>query len=97
MKLSTVAVPLMTFLVVDITSAWRLQAGREVLHTGTKPQGCTPVNIPRGAQISWTGTQGATTVEFFTTEDTCSRVYRTIMGIGDINASENIYGFEVKA
>lgn len=96
MKLSTVAVPLVTFLAVDMTSAWKLQAGHQVI-TGTKPQGCTAVNIPRGAQISWTGTHGATTVEFFTTEHTCSRVYRTVMGIGDINASENIYGFVVKA
>lgn len=86
----------MTFLAVDMASAWKLVSGQHA-YSGTKPQGCTAVNIPRGAQISWTGTQGATTVEFFTTEHTCSRVYRTIMGIGDINASEAIYGFVVKA
>ncbi|KAJ5662056.1 uncharacterized protein N7477_009672 [Penicillium maclennaniae] len=97
MKLSTVAAPLMTLLAVDLAAAvWTLQAGSQHW-SGTKPQSCTPVDIPRGAQISWTGTNGASTVQFFTTQGSCKNVYRTVMGIGDINASSNIYGFVVKA
>lgn len=98
MKLSTVAVPLMTLLAVDMTAGWKLQAGSQHWSgTGPAPPGCTHVTIPRGAQISWTGSKGASTVQFFNTQGSCNQVYRTVMGVGDINASSNIYGFMVKA
>ncbi|KAF3402022.1 hypothetical protein F1880_009767 [Penicillium rolfsii] len=93
MKLSNWA---LYFSTLSAASGWKLQAGSQTW-TGSTPQGCTAVNIPRGAEISWYGTQGASTVQFFNVKGSCSRVYRTVMGQGDINASNNIYGFIVKA
>jgi hypothetical protein len=93
MKLSILA---LYFATICAASSWKLRAGSQTW-TGSTPQGCTAVFIPRGAQISWYGTRGASTVQFFNVEGSCSRVYRTVMGEGDINASNNIYGFIVKA
>jgi hypothetical protein len=93
MKLSTWA---FYFTTVGTATAWRLEAGSQTW-TGSTPQGCRSVFIPRGAQISWQGSRGASTVQFFNVQGSCSRVYRTVMGVGDINASNNIYGFVVKA
>jgi hypothetical protein len=84
------------FASLSAASGWELHAGSRTW-TGSTPQGCTAVFIPRGAQISWYGAQGASTVQFFNVAGGCNRVYRTIMGEGDINASNNIYGFIVKA
>lgn len=81
---------------LSAASPWKLRAGSQTW-TGSTPEGCTAVTIPRGTQISWYGIEGASTVEFFNVKGSCSRVYRTVMGQGDINASNNIYGFVVKA
>jgi hypothetical protein len=84
------------FATLSAASGWTLQAGSQTW-TGSTPQRCKSVFIPRGAQISWQGTQGASTVQLFNVQGSCSRVYRTVMGEGEINASNNIYGFIVKA
>lgn len=93
MKLSTWALYLTT---PCAATAWQLKAGSQTW-TGSTTQGCKAVFIPRGAQISWRGSRGANTVQLFNVQGSCSRVYRTVMGVGDINASNNIYGFVVKA
>lgn len=92
MKLTSYA---LLFVTLAITPSWKLQAGSQTW-SGTNPQGCKTVLIPRGAEISWRGIKGATTVQFFNTEGRCSTVYRTVQGVGEINASNNIYGFVVK-
>ncbi|KAJ5089966.1 hypothetical protein N7532_008650 [Penicillium argentinense] len=81
---------------LSTTSAWQLEAGSQTW-TGSTPQGCKAVLIPRGTQISWRGSRGASTVQFFNVQGRCTQVYRTVMGVGDINASNTIYGFVVKA
>ncbi|KAJ5702280.1 hypothetical protein N7488_009828 [Penicillium malachiteum] len=93
MKLSTCA---LFFITLGTTSSWKLQAGSQTW-SGANPQGCKAMLIPRGAEISWRGTQGASTVQFFNVQGSCSTVYRTVQGVGEINASNNIYGFVVKA
>ncbi|CAI7615542.1 unnamed protein product [Penicillium pancosmium] len=93
MKLSTWA---LYFTTLGPATAWQLKAGSQTW-TGSTAQGCRTVFIPRGPQISWRGSRGANTVQFFNVQGSCSRVYRTVMGVGDINASNNIYGFVVKA
>ncbi|KAJ5809700.1 uncharacterized protein N7503_001918 [Penicillium pulvis] len=82
---------------LSTTSAWKLRTNTGIDIHGTHTQGCTAINIPRGASISWTGSNGARTLQFFTQQGKCSQVYRTVMGVGDINASSNIYGYVVKA
>ncbi|RAH46635.1 uncharacterized protein BO95DRAFT_441878 [Aspergillus brunneoviolaceus CBS 621.78] len=95
MKLTTLAI---TFLLGTSTTAaaWELRANGQKW-TGTNPQRCTAVNIPKGAKISWSGSSGARTLQVYNMKGSCSRVYRTVQGVGDINASNNIYGFVVKA
>jgi hypothetical protein len=97
MKLSTWALYLTS---LDVASAWQLivtqRNGNTQSWAGTNPQGCRTVDIPRGAEIYWQGSHGANTVQFFNVKGSCSRVYRTMMGQGEINASNNIYGFVVK-
>lgn len=81
---------------LGFSEAWELRAGSQKW-TGSTPQGCQAVLIPRGAQISWHGSRGASTVQFFNTQGSCRQVYRTVMGVGDINASNTLYRFMVKA
>lgn len=81
--------PLVTF-----TSAWKLRAGSQEW-TGSGPHPCTTVHILKGTQIAWHGSTGASTLQVFTTGN-CARVYRTVQGIGEINASEDIYAFDVR-
>lgn len=90
MKLS-----LISTLLAGTSSAWKLHAGQQVW-TGSSPQGCKAVTIPRGTEISWRGSPGAETLQVFNVKGSCSRVYRTVIGIGDINASNEIFGFVVK-
>ncbi|KAJ5983956.1 hypothetical protein N7481_006055 [Penicillium waksmanii] len=79
------------------TGAWKLKAGNQEWSGTTLPNpACQSVLIPRGAQISWKGSHGATTVQFFNTKGSCKQVYRTVAGQGDINASNTLYGFMVK-
>jgi hypothetical protein len=79
------------------SSAWELKAGNQKWSGKTPPKPpCQAVVIPRGAKISWYGTPGATTVQFFNTQGSCKQVYRTVAGQGEINASNTIYGFIVK-
>lgn len=85
-----------TALFLSTSSAWELRANNQV-YSGTKPQGCKAIFIPRGAKISWTGSRGAQTLQVFNVQGKCSPVYRTVMGVGDINASNNIYGYVVKS
>lgn len=98
MKLSTWALYLIS---LDVASAWQLfvteRNGNTQSLAGTNPQGCHPVDIPRGATIDWIGSRGANTVQFFNVKGSCRSVYRTVTGQGEINASNNIYGFVVKA
>lgn len=84
-------------LLLSTTSAWELRTNTGIHIHGTHTQGCTTINIPRGASISWTGSNGARTLQVFNQQGKCSQVYRTVMGVGDINASSNIYGYVVKA
>lgn len=81
---------------LGVTGAWELRAGSQTW-TGSTPQACQAVFIPRGAKISWRGSRGASTVQFFNAQGSCRQVYRTVMGVGDINASNTLYGFVVKA
>ncbi|PYI35603.1 hypothetical protein BP00DRAFT_422038 [Aspergillus indologenus CBS 114.80] len=94
MKLATLATTVL--LGTSTAIAWELRANGQKW-TGTKPQGCTTVNIPKGAKISWSGSSGARTLQVYNAKGSCSQVYRTVQGVGDINASNNIYGFVVKA
>jgi hypothetical protein len=94
MKLSILSASFIAML-VSTSSAWELRVNNQP-YTGNAPKGCTPILIPRGAQISWTGSQGARTLQLFNVQGKCSQVYRTVMGIGDINASNTIYGYMVK-
>ncbi|KAJ5775630.1 uncharacterized protein N7511_000641 [Penicillium nucicola] len=98
MKLSVLMTSFLA-LFVSTSSAleWELQINRQPPIKGTGPKGCTPIVIPRGAQISWTGSNGGRTLQLFNTQGKCSQVYRTVMGVGDINASNTIYGYMVKA
>lgn len=82
-------------LLLSTSSAWELRANNQVI-TGTAPRGCTSIFIPRGARISWEGSKGARTLQVFNVRGSCSQVYRTVMGVGDINASNDIYGYVVK-
>ena len=82
-------------LFLSTSSAWELRANGHK-YTGNGPQGCTSIQIPRGAEIGWYGTKGATTLQLFNTQGKCSQVYRTVKGVGEINASNNIYGYVVK-
>jgi hypothetical protein len=95
MKLAMLSAPFIA-LILSTSSAWELQAGNQVRTGKTPTKGCQAVYIPRGARISWTGSQGARTLQLFNTQGKCSQVYRTVMGVGDINASSNIYGYVVK-
>ena len=95
MKLSVLAAPLISALLASTSSAWKLRSGNQEW-SGVSPQGCTAVVIPRGAEISWRGSNGAETLEVFNVQGSCARVYRTVMGVGDINASNEIFGFVVK-
>ncbi|KAJ5340768.1 hypothetical protein N7541_009892 [Penicillium brevicompactum] len=92
MKLSVISA---IALLLSGSTAWELRANNQV-YTGTAPQGCKPIFIPRGAKISWTGTKGARTLQVFNVQGKCTQVYRTVMGVGDINASNTIYGYVVK-
>lgn len=83
-------------LILGTATSWKLEAGSQTW-SGSNPQGCRPVFIRRGTEISWEGSPGATTLQIFNVQGSCSRVYRTVIGEGDINASNNIYGFVVKA
>ena len=82
---------------LSTSSAWDLRTNTGIHIHEQLPQGCKSITIPRGAQISWTGSNGARTLQLFTEQGKCSQVYRTVMGVGDINASSNINGFVVKA
>lgn len=55
-----------------------------------------PTRTRASAEISWTGSKGARTLQLFNVQGKCNQVYRTVMGVGDINASNNIYGYMVK-
>jgi hypothetical protein len=94
MKLATLSTSFIALLLTT-SSAWELQANGHV-YTGNAPKGCQSINIPRGSSISWTGSKGAETLQLFNVQGKCSQVYRTVMGVGDINASNNIYGYMVK-
>lgn len=95
MKLSLLSTSFLALL-ASTTSAWELRANNQV-YTGTTPtQGCKPIYIPRGSKISWTGSNGARTLQLFNVQGKCNQVYRTVMGVGEINASNNIYGYMVK-
>jgi hypothetical protein len=96
MKLCILSTPFIALL-LSTSSAWKLHANHQVI-TGSGPtKSCVNYYIPRGAEISWTGSQGARTLQLFNIQGKCSQVYRTVMGVGDINASNNIYGYMVKA
>ncbi|KAJ5637807.1 hypothetical protein N7490_007686 [Penicillium lividum] len=87
-------------LLVSSSSVWELQIRGQDAQTitGTGPtKGCKTIYIPRGDSISWSGINGARTLQIFNTQGKCTQVYRTVMGEGEINASNNIYGYMVKA
>ncbi|KAJ5907466.1 hypothetical protein N7495_000148 [Penicillium taxi] len=85
-------------MILSLCSAWELRINNQATpYTGSKTQACQPISIPRGAKISWVGSKGATTLQLFNVQGKCSQVYRTITGVGEINASSDIFGYMVKA
>ena len=84
------------YIILGSATSWKLEAGSQTW-SGSTPQGCRSVYIRRGTEISWEGSPGARTLQLYNVQGSCSRVYRTVVGEGDINASNNIYGFVVKA
>jgi len=79
---------------------WVLKISTGTRITGTGPRACTPLYIPRGAEISWTGVKGGEVLEVFSVysqQGKCSGSTRTVAGEGEINASTNINGYVVSA
>lgn len=95
MKLSVLSTSFLA-LFVSTSSAWKLRANGQVITGNAPTQGCKTIFIPRGAEIDWTGSNGARTLQLFNVQGKCNQVYRTVMGVGEINASNNIYGYMVK-
>jgi hypothetical protein len=98
MKFSFHSVYLLAVL-LSTSPTWELKTNTGIDIYGTGPQACKSLYIPRGAKIDWTGIKGGHILEVFTVyqQGKCSGSTRTVAGEGEINASNNIYGYVVKA